>query len=206
MNTSDKTPLSDKIIDIYERRARDFDADRGRTLFEKPWLDKFVALLPKNASVLDIGCGSGKPIAQYLIEDGLNVSGVDSSTAMISLCRERFPKNSWTVADMRTLNLGQKFAGLLAWNSFFHLTRDAQRQMFPIFRKHAKPGAALMFTSGPYDGEELGALRDETLFHASLDPSEYRTLLSANKFRVVDYVPEDPACRMHTIWLAQKTA
>jgi hypothetical protein len=42
------------------------------------------------------------------------------------------------VADMRTLALGQQFDALLAWDSFFHLTRDAQRAMFARFAAHAR--------------------------------------------------------------------
>jgi hypothetical protein len=91
----------------------------------------------------------------------------------------------------------------LAWDSFFHLTPDDQRRMFPIFAAHAAPGAALMFTSGPSQGEAIGSYRGDPLYHASLDPAEYTSLLNANGFSVVDRAVEDPACGGHTIWLAQ---
>ncbi len=57
---------------------------------------------------------------------------------------------------MRTLALGQQFDALLAWDSFFHLTRDAQRAMFARFAAHARVHAPLMFTSGNHDGEAIG--------------------------------------------------
>jgi hypothetical protein len=74
--------------------------------------------------------------------------------------------------------------------------------MFPVFRDHAAPRAALMFTSGPAHGEVIGAFEGEPLYHASLDPDEYRALLMAHGFRVVRHVADDPACNGHTIWLA----
>ena len=37
---------------------------------KRGWLDRFSDLLPKRAKVLDIGCGAGEPIAQYLISQG----------------------------------------------------------------------------------------------------------------------------------------
>jgi hypothetical protein len=43
----------------------------------------------------------------------------------------------------------------------------------------------------------------EPLYHASLTPEEYRTLLKSAGFRVVAHVVEDPNCGGHTIWLAQ---
>jgi hypothetical protein len=107
------------------------------------------------------------------------------------------------VADMRALRLERRFAGILAWDSFFHLSFDDQRLMFAIFRKHAAARAALMFTSGPAHGEALGTYRGETLCHASLDPAEYRDLLDAHGFEVVAHAIEDASCGGHTIWLAQ---
>jgi SAM-dependent methyltransferase len=194
---------AERIIDLYERHAPAYDAERSRNLMERAWLDGFCALLPPGGAVLDVGCGPGEPIARHLIETGYALTGVDSSPAMIALCKARFPQRSWHVADMRALALRQHFNGVLAWDSFFHLTQDDQRRMFPIFRAHAAPKAALMFTSGPHAGLALGTYQGEPLYHASLDPEEYRDLLATNDFSVVAYVPEDPSCGRHTIWLAQ---
>jgi len=193
-----------RIIDLYQRKAQDWIESRARSsLFEKPWLDRFRALLPSAGPILDLGCGSAEPMAAYLIELGHLVVGVDSSPAMIDACRKRFPEQEWIVADMRHLALQRRFSGILAWDSFFHLCHDDQRRMFPLFRAHALPNAALMFTSGPADGEAIGSFGDEPLYHASLDPAEYRSLLDRNGFRVVSHVVEDPDCGGHTIWLAQ---
>ena len=192
------------IISLYQRKASDWIQSRAKTgSMERPWLDRFRALLPPAAPILDIGCGSAVPIAAYLIEAGHPVVGVDSSPAMIDASRERFATQEWVVADMRTLALRRKFSGLLAWDSFFHLYPNDQRAMLPVFAAHAAPNAALMFTSGPRHGEAIGEFGGEPLYHASLDPAEYRSLLDRNGFRVVSHVAEDPDCGGHTIWLAQ---
>jgi SAM-dependent methyltransferase len=149
-----------RIIDLYQRKASEWIEGRARTrLFEKPWLDRFLALLPPAAPILDLGCGSAEPMAVYLIGLGHPVTGVDSSPAMIDVCRKRLPTQEWIVADMRKLALQRKFSGILAWDSFFHLCHDDQRNMFPVFRAHAAPRAALMFTSGPAHGEAIGRLQ-----------------------------------------------
>jgi hypothetical protein len=138
-----------------------------------------------------------------LIEQGGHrVTGVDSSPDMIAMCREDFPDQAWLVGDMRSLRFDRTFDGIIAWDSFFHLTWDDQRSMFPWFRRHASPGAPLMFTSGPAHGEVVGRLKGEALYHASLGPSEYRTHLAEQGFRVEAHVSEDPACGGHTVWLA----
>jgi SAM-dependent methyltransferase len=124
------------ITDLYQRKASVWIESRARTgLFEKPWLDRFRALLPPAGAILDLGCGSADPMAAYLIGLGHPVTGVDSSPAMIETCRERFPAQDWIVADMRTLALRRTFSGILAWDSFFHLGYDDQRRMFPIFAR-----------------------------------------------------------------------
>lgn len=193
-----------RIIGLYERHAAAFDHDRNRKLFEQSWLDRFLALLPSNGTVLDLGCGMGEPLARYMIGAGFDVTGVDSAPTLIGLCRDRFPDRDWIVADMRTLSLGRSFDGILAWDSFFHLDHADQRAMFSVFQRHAADGTALMFTSGPAHGEATGAYQGEPLYHASLDPVEYRSLLERHGFAVVSHRAEDPDCDRHTVWLARR--
>ncbi|MNL72505.1 hypothetical protein D3C87_1978270 [compost metagenome] len=76
--------------------------------------------------------------------------------------------------------------------------------MFPRFAKHAKPGAALIFTSGPSEGVAIGEWQGRSLYHASLGAQEYRILLKENDFQVLEHRTEDPECGGATIWLAQK--
>jgi predicted TPR repeat methyltransferase len=204
VTTAPADDASTRIVSLYERHARTFDRERGKNLFERRWLDRFRAVVGAGASILDIGCGSGEPIARYLIAAGHGVTGVDSSETMIALCRERFPTQSWVVADMRDLNLDRRFNGILAWDSFFHLTQDEQKAMFTVFAEHVASGGALMFTSGPRAGEAIGSYQEEALYHASLDPEDYERLLAAHGFDVIDHVAEDATCGGHTIWLARR--
>lgn len=83
------------------------------------------------------------------VKRGLRMTGVDSSPTMISFCQNRLPDQEWIVADMRQLALSRRFDGILAWDSFFHLDHDDQRQMFAIFADHASVGTVLMFNTGP---------------------------------------------------------
>lgn len=196
---------AERIIDLYRRHARVWADARGRSAgrpMEAEWLDRFLDLLPARRAVLDLGCGSGAPIARYLIERGCSVTGVDSAPEMIDICGRNLPQGRWHTGDMRSLSLGRRFDGILAWDSFFHLGFDDQRAMFEVFRAHAAPGAALMFTTGPAHGEAVGELGGEPLFHASLDASEYRALLERSGFVVVAHRIDDPTCGDHTIWLA----
>ena len=173
---------------------------------ERKWLDRFTSLLPPNPSVLDLGCGSGVPIGRHLVDKGACLTGVDASPELISIAREHVREADWIVADMRGLQLERRFHGILAWDSTFHLTPDDQREMFPVFQRHAVCAAALMFTSGPDHGDAIGEWEGEALYHASLSGDEYRSLLDRHGFDVVDHVVEDPDCGFRTVWLARKRA
>jgi 2-polyprenyl-3-methyl-5-hydroxy-6-metoxy-1,4-benzoquinol methylase len=192
-----------KIIGLYERHAEAWASERRGGRMEAAWLDQFLALVPHGAAVLDLGCGSGDPIGRYVVEKGYDVTGADSSPTLIDVCRSHLPAAEWIVADMRALSLGRRFAGIIAWDSFFHLAPEDQRRMFPVFKAHAMPKAALMFTSGPSESEAIGMMWGEPLYHASLDAAEYRALLDSSGFDVVSHRIEDPDCGSHTIWLAQ---
>ena len=188
---------------LYETFATEFDRDRNRALMEGGYLSEVKDRLGTRADVLDLGCGSGEPIARFFIENGYNVTGVDIAPTMIAMCTKRFADATWINADMRTLELDRRFDAIVAWNSFFHLDGDEQRAMFGIFARHIAANGLLLFTSGPKAGEAIGDLHGHELFHASLDSDEYEGLLKTSGFTVLRHEIEDPDCGFHTVWLAE---
>jgi cyclopropane fatty-acyl-phospholipid synthase-like methyltransferase len=198
--------LANRIVGHYEKHAAAWDADRQRSHWnDKVWHDRFIAQLGKEATVLDLGCGPGRPVAQHMADQGLRVTGVDSSPAMISLCRKRLPDHEWIVADMRQLSLRRRFDGILAWDSFFHLDHEDQRRMFPVFSEHAAPGAVLMFNAGPQHGEGIGEYEGDPLYHASLSPAEYAALAGRLGFQVIEHIANDAAAGGRTVWLCRRS-
>lgn len=192
------------IASIYEDIAGWFDRNRSRALEEKPYLDQLRAFAPDGGSLLDLGCGTGEPLARYFIDHGFQVTGVDAAAAMTGIARERFPQQEWICADIRRLALGRSFDVILAWDSFFHLPPQAQRDMFGVFARHSHAGSMLCFTSGTSAGEVYGEMQGHRVYHASLDVEEYRGLLAQNGFSVVRLTRDDAACGGHTVWIAQK--
>jgi len=198
------TSLAGATRDVYERNAARFDAERPKRLHERAWLDRFLARVPSGAKLLDLGCGAGEPIAAHLASRGYAVTGVDFSRAMLDLARARFPDADWRWSDIRTLDLGEQFDGIIGWNSFFHLTPDEQRQTLPRLAAHLAPGGALMLTVGPEAGEVLGHVGDDRVYHSSLSPEEYREILEQLGLRIARFTAEDPQCDMQTVLLAHR--
>lgn len=109
------------------------------------------------------------------------------------------------VQDMRSLQLASRFDGVLAWDSFFHLTPDDQRHMFTVFDQHAASSAVLMFNSGPAEGQAVGEYRGDPLYHASLSADEYRAVLHNIGFTVIAHVANDWSTGGgRTVWLAKR--
>ena len=198
-----RSPAED-VVDLYTRRALDWDRDRGRDLREGPWLDAFLSHVPPSGQVLDLGCGSGEPIARHFVARGRAVTGVDAAPGLIALCRERMPDQTWVVGDMRGLDLGRRFDGVLAWHSAFHLTPEDQLGLFDLHARHTRPHGVLMFTSGSVHGESIGSWHGEPLYHGSLSTEGYRAALDAAGFDLLAHRKDDPACGGATVWLARR--
>ncbi|MGI9265568.1 MAG: class I SAM-dependent methyltransferase [Gammaproteobacteria bacterium] len=208
MNIPEKSKLSDlatRTREVYEQHGAAFDQQRPKNLYEKKWLDRFIARLPENASILDVGCGAGEPFIPYFLSRGLSVEGLEFAESMLEIVRERFPDLVFYPADMSDFTLGRKFDGIIAWNSFFHLTKVAQRKALVCFSQHLNPGGALMLTVGGEDGEVVGHVNGAEVYHSSLAPDDYRSSLATLGIEVVEFVIDDEECGQQTVLIGQKS-
>ena len=139
----------------------------------------FAARMPENAVVLDLGCGAGEPIAGWLVQSGFRVIGIDAAAPMLEIARRRYPDGDWRQADMRSLDLPERFHGIIGWNSFFHLRPDEQRATLRRLAAHLLPRGALMLTVGPQAGEVTGTVAGEPVYHSSLRPRSTSRILAA---------------------------
>ncbi len=192
---------------IYERQARVWDEGRSTSLYEKPWLDRFLSFLPARGRLLDLGCGSGIPVAGYFLRKGYDLVGVDYADTMIALARQRYPeiewpKAEWIVQDITQLSLEGHFDGIYSWDGFFHLSIAEQRGVLPKLAKLVKTQGAMMLTVGTGEGEVTGTVGGETVYHASLSPEEYKERLSQYGFENVTYVAEDSDSLGRSVLLA----
>lgn len=198
------TDIHSRTIQVYEKHAHGWDKHRPRVFFEKNWLDKFFHLLPEKGSVLDVGCGTGKPIAEYFIKHGFNLKGLDASSNMLEIAKNRFPDSSWVEMDMRQLELDATFDGIISWDGFFHLNQEEQRQTLVLFADHLTSNGALLLTIGHEAGEVTGTVEGEEVYHSSLAPEEYSSILNSLGFDKVEIVLEDERCGCHSVLLAKR--
>lgn len=197
-----KTGEQVDVYKVYNKIASWFAKNRY-AVKEQKYLNLLISKINSKADVLDVGCGTGKPILEYLLNNNLNVIGVDASTKMLAIARNNFPATEFILKDMRNLALNKKFNAIIAWHSFFHLPADDQPKMFGVFEAHLKPKGILLFTSGTERGEAWGMNGGENLFHASLDTLEYNKLLKQHHFKVLRHTINDPDCGGATVWMVE---
>lgn len=189
---------------VYERQATEYDKRRSKALFEARWLARFTASLKPGDHVLDLGCGAGDPIAHWFMAEGFAVTGVDFSLAMLAIARDRWPNGDWRHADMRDFELDRQFDGIIAWNSFFHLTAEEQQSCIARMASHLRKGGMLMLTVGHRAGEVTGTVGAEPVYHASLSPAGYAVCLEENGLQLTGFLAEDPETQSHTVLMARK--
>lgn len=153
---------------------------------EQAYLDLLLSDLSEGALVLDLGCGTGRPMADYVLARGFRLIGVDQSTALLAVARERHPDVQWTEARIEDYRPPEPASAVLLWDSLFHIERDRHEAILWNAVDTLVPGGRLMFTAG---GSAHPAFTDtmfgETFFYDSLSPDETRALLERLGLKVL---------------------
>jgi len=54
---------------------------------EREYLDAVLLNAPIGSTILDLGCGTARPMAEYIVSQGRRVLGVDQSETMLVIAR-----------------------------------------------------------------------------------------------------------------------
>jgi ubiquinone/menaquinone biosynthesis C-methylase UbiE len=145
----------------YAALAHVYDLQHGTFTPDVDMYQRFAELcrseLGPQAAVLEIGCGTGRVMIP-LVEAGHRVVGVDESSEMLRIARDRlsrFPAERWAVLeqDARALEWPERFGmAFVAINTFLHnLSRENQLGMLTAARRHLLPGGRLIVDLPPND-------------------------------------------------------
>jgi len=107
----------DEIAGIYHALWADWYFPAARPALEK----LFFSQVPGGASVLDICCGSGH-VTKELVKRGYQVTGIDSSAALVAQARKDLPEVDLRVQDARAMHLATRYhAALSTFDSLNHI-------------------------------------------------------------------------------------
>jgi 2-polyprenyl-3-methyl-5-hydroxy-6-metoxy-1,4-benzoquinol methylase len=170
----------------YEEIASIFISRRGQNVsgIGASAVADWSETLPHGASVLDLGCGTGVPITQTLMERGFDVYGVDASASMVAAFRARFPTTPVECAAVEDSNFfGRTFAGVVAWGLFFLLDAEDQRRLIAKVAAVLPSGGRFLFTAPSQSCSWTDVMTDRTSI--SLGHDEYRNTLEAEGLSLV---------------------
>ncbi|MGU3314823.1 class I SAM-dependent methyltransferase [Sphingomonas sp. M6A6_1c] len=104
--------------------------------------------LPASAAILDIGCGSGVPIARALVEDGYSVWGIDTSPSLIAAYRRHFPDMPAACEPaQRSAFFDRTFVGAVSIGLVFLLAPSDQQQLLGNVSSVLEPGGRFLFSA-----------------------------------------------------------
>jgi len=169
----------------YDKIAEDYQADRH--IFDnKKEMEEFVNLLPKNARVLDVGCGVGLPFAKSLIKSGFAVVGVDFSRSMLKLARKNVAEANLIKQDMTMLGFrDNSFDGLTASYSIIHVPREKHYSLFRSFHKILKPKGIMLISLGPDKWEGTDNYYGVEMFWSHYDPDTSLKTVKNSGFQTI---------------------
>ncbi len=175
----------DSVRDIFGHEFEDY----------RRWLRPLFDSLPRNAAVLDLGCGCGVPTAAILA-DRFRVTGVDVSDVQVERARKLVPRASFLRADMTEVEFPEgAFQAVVCLYSLIHVPLAAQRPLLRKLRRWLVLGGWLILITGhdAFEGVEDDWLGSGTpMYWSHADATTYRVWLQEEGFDVKaqEYVPE----------------
>ena len=136
-----------EVIAFFDRLAPGWDADMVRN-------DAIINTILDNAAVtegkdvLDVACGTGVLIPDYLKRDVASVTGIDISPKMAEIARAKFSQPEVTIlcGDVETADFGKEFDCIVVYNAFPHFP-DPER-LIRTLSGLLKPGGTLTVAHG----------------------------------------------------------
>lgn len=175
------------------------------------YVDRVLEGLPTGAKVLDLGCGTGEPVAKYLVERGFTVTGVDESSEMLKFARQTVPGAELIHADMVTVELADTFDAAVAWDSMFHVERKHHAAIYRKLANALRAGGRLFLSVGgsaPAEDDSVEGFTSEmygqTFYYSGFAPEVARTMIEAAGFEIELWEVDDPTSRGHIAVIGRK--
>ena len=107
------------IVAFFDRLAPHWDADmiRHDDIINKI-LD--IAQVRSGADVLDVACGTGVLFPDYLKRGVGSLTGIDISSEMVKIAREKFPDVEVLCGDVEDAKFQKQFDCIVVYNAFPH--------------------------------------------------------------------------------------
>jgi SAM-dependent methyltransferase len=115
-------------------------------------VDRLLGTLGPGSRVLDVGSGTGRPVAARLAAAGHRVTGLDVSPRMVELARAQVPEASFELADVRTWPCpARSWDAICAFFSLLTMPRHELDATLARLAAWLVPGGRLALATVPAD-------------------------------------------------------
>ena len=133
----------------YDALSARYDEHSGGPAKYQAWLGELRERIPAGRAVLDLGCGSGLPVARDLAAAGYRVTGADISDVQIRRARELVPEAEFVRADVTAIDLAPaSFDAVVCLYVLIHLPLEDQPPLLSRIASWLRPGGLLLATTG----------------------------------------------------------
>ena len=196
-----------KLAEAYRDRFMDFDLYHGT-------YDSFCSLLPKKASVLELGCGPGV-IGKYLLKKrpDLQLLLTDVAPNMIKVAQQEVPEARTRVLDVRQINtITENFDAVVAGFVLPYLSEEVIVTLFEDLHELLKPRGWLYLSFVPGNASSSGfisgSMGDRAYFYFHSEETIHGILknhgFTLGKEWRFPYSKTDGTEEIHTIIIAQR--
>lgn len=144
----------DMLVKTYDATVKEYVEHEFNNKTMEKHFQKFLELIPKKASILDVGCGPGQATKRFASQ-GHDLTGLDLSEKMIEHARKEVPNAKFLVKDIEEFETEEKFDGIWAAFVLIHLPREKHPQAIEKFYEMLKPGGILYLGMIEGQGEKL---------------------------------------------------
>lgn len=177
-----------KTQESYQATAETF-ALKVADLAPLQSIARFSEMLPKNAVILDVGCGSGRD-AKLFIEKGAQVIGIDFSQRMIEIAAQNAPSGQFQVMDIEELEFNAcSFDGVWASCSLIHIAKSDLPAVLNKIHAVLKDSGYFYLSLKKGSGEKFEVdtrYGDYEKFVAYYSESEITEILQAAHFKILE--------------------
>lgn len=169
----------------YDAICDKWDACRSENRIN-PCIQDFIKHIKPRGRVLDVGCGTGRPIAGYLAQKGFSVTGIDISPEMLHKAEALHLKNAgFQIADILEYESEEKFDAIIAFDSIWHIAYEKQPLIYKKFSELLHHNGCLLFTHGKKDGEIIGEMFGQKFYYSAMDIHALKQQLNDNHFELL---------------------
>jgi len=168
----------DKIAKRYMEVRDQFTNDR--------YLMMLNNLLEPGSTILDLGCGAGKPVDKFFIYHGHRVTGIDISEKQIKLAKRNTRRVRYELKDIANLKKEEyQVDAVVSFYTILHLPRETHYELFDKINSFLPEGGLALVTMGSSEWEGIEDFYGVDMYFSHYGPEKNRTIIEKAGFRVL---------------------